>query len=106
VFVVATTDEDDTYTTATSTGTFETSLNLAGGVNPIKIFAFDLNGKQAQTQITTVFSTEYDKSTPQPVASGSADAIRQKVDEKLKEASATPLAYMGTVTDLTDNTIQ
>lgn len=35
-----------------------------------------------------------------------ADAIREKVQEKIEQAQRKPKAYLGTVTDITENTIQ
>lgn len=106
-YVIGTNETDDAFATAASDGTFNMNMDLTGGANPTKIFAFDANGKMAQTDLMTVFSTEYDKdAVPASTASPSADAIRQKVDQKLKEATSPAIAYLGTVTDLTDNTIQ
>lgn len=103
--------EDSDYVTKTDTSAqFEVEAELNGGPNQIKVVAFDSLGGSTQTNLLLVYSSEFGKdestTTQTPDATVSADAVRQKVQDKLNQVESNPIATLGTITDITDNTVQ
>lgn len=110
-YVVVSAEDQDYVTKSDNNGQFEIETDLNGGVNQIRVAAFDDSGASAQTNLLLVYSSEYAKdqdtsATTDQNSTPSADSIRQKVQEKLSQVESNPIATLGTITDLTDNTIQ
>lgn len=103
--------EDDDYTIqADTSGSFTQDVSLTPGINHIKVTAFDSNGNQSSASILVVYSSSFQIRTlpsgsPSVNASDSSD-IRQKVAQGLANTLSRPKAYIGTVTDITDSTIE
>ncbi len=91
-------------------GTFSQDTELIPGINQIKITAFDENGNSSLDKVLVVFSSSFQVrgSIGSSASSNASDeaSIRQKVQEKVEAALNRPKAYIGTVTDITDSTIQ
>lgn len=91
------------------TGVFSQDVDLTGGINQIKITSLNKNGDSAFQKIIVVYSTSFQlNSVASPVpssATGESD-IQAKVAQKVAEALSRPKAYIGTVTDIADSTIQ
>lgn len=90
-------------------GVFAQDVDLTGGVNQIKITAFDPTGAQSIQKVLVVYSSSFEVSqvpTPTPGDSSTESAIRAKVQQKVAEAMNKPKAYLGVVTDIADSTIQ
>ena len=112
--VVVVAQTEDTISKTDAKGGFEVKADLSGGLNILKIVSFDpLNGL-SQENLTLVYSSEFakflenteEKSENNKESTNSADAIREKVKEKLAEAIKNPIVYLGIITDITDKTIQ
>ncbi len=107
--VIVTKDEDFIGETDTK-GEFEVKVDLAGGINNLKIVSMDPNDGSSEQNLTLIYSSEFAKflsdKTTASESTEEADVIRNKVKEKLTDAAKNPLAYMGIVTDITDTTIQ
>ena len=93
-----------------STGVFSQAVDLTPGVNQIKATAFNPAGSQSATGVLVVYSSSFVErtlpvSSPAGVASGTSD-IRAKVAQDVANTLNHPKAYIGTVTDITDSTIQ
>jgi hypothetical protein len=93
-----------------STGAFSQDVDLIPRVNQIKVTAFEASGKESATQVLVVYSSSFQvrtlpTSSPEEGASGTSD-IRQKVAQDVANTLSRPKAYIGTVTDITDSTIQ
>lgn len=103
-------NDSDYIIQADEKGNFEEVVELTGGVNQIKITAFDKNGAESGTRVLVVYSSAFVKkdvvSNNPTTDSSSESAIRAKVEEKVKAAMSKPKAYLGVVTDITDSTIQ
>lgn len=103
-------EDSDYIIQANEKGEFNENVDLVSGVNQIKVTAFDKNGSESGTKVLVVYSSAFEKKdvvdekTEKDTSSESA--IRAKVQEKVKEAMSKPKAYLGTVTDITDSTIQ
>lgn len=95
---------------ADSSGAFSQDVDLIPGVNQIKVTAFEASGAQSATEVLVVYSSSFETrtlptGTPNANASGTAD-IRAKIAQDVANTLSRPKAYIGTVTDITDSTIQ
>ena len=107
--------EDGDYTAqADTTGGFSQNVDLIPGINQIKVTAFygSPNGENSysDTQVLVVYSSSFQTKTalsasPAANATGASD-IKKKVAQDVVNAMNQPKAYIGTVTDITDSTIQ
>jgi len=83
-------EEGDYILKSDEKGLFEEEVDLISGVNQIKITAFDPTGAQSIEKVLVVYSS----------------AFEEKEGDRLEKAANKPKAYLGTVTDITDSTIQ
>jgi hypothetical protein len=101
--------EDSDYIVQSDTsGVFSQDVELTSGVNQIKVTAFEASGRTSATQVLVVYSSSFrEKTLPtdSPNASDTSD-IRAKVAEDVANTINRPKAYIGTVTDITDSTVQ
>lgn len=101
-------EEEDYYVKADTKGAFEIEIELIGGVNEIVITAFDEKGSEVTQKLLLVYSTEFEKYLPS-VEQGenvATDSVREKVEQKVSEALNSPKAQLGTVTDISESTLQ
>lgn len=109
-FVVASTDDEDYLVKAESDGGFAIEVDVVGGVNQVLIAAIDESGKMVTTSLTIAHSTEITSGASdkkdQEESTDSSDVVREKVQDKVAEARSVPQFYMGTVTDIAENSIQ
>ncbi len=114
-YVVVSSEDLDYVTKTDNSAQFEVKTDLNGGTNQIKVVAFDSLGGSTQTNLLLLYSSEFGKdqaatatqnATPSADATGSTDTVRQKVQDKLNQVESNPIATLGTITDITDNTIQ
>lgn len=90
-------------------GAFSQDVDLTAGVNQILVSAFDSQGTQSTTRVLVVYSSAFEEKAFESTGSQSATsetAVRDKVAQKVAEALNKPKAYIGTVTDIADSTIQ
>lgn len=112
VWIVISSFESDYIIKSNPQGSFEEEVELTGGVNEILITAFDDNGNPAEEALTIVYSTEFAKDEEsstlsyQEEATEEGDRLVEKVQQKIEEAKNQPKAYLGTITDISENTIQ
>lgn len=101
-------EEKDYFVTATENGSFEQKVELIGGINKIIFTAFDEKGTEAGQELTVIYSSEFTKAMKEKTATAteSADSVREIVEEKIEAALKNPLAYLGTVTDIVESTLQ
>lgn len=83
-WVVVSGEDSDDIINASDSGSFNSNVTLEGGVNQIKINAFDSDGSKAETKILAIYSSSYI-----PPATNSAS-----------------ISYIGVVTDVTNSIIQ
>jgi len=109
-WVVLSTDETDYIIKSNNIGSFEQKIELIGGVNQISITAFRDTANSVEKNLTLIYSTEFPKKTTNsedaPGDQEATNSVRKKVQQKLEAAISKPKAYLGTVTDITENTIQ
>jgi len=110
--VVITGEDEDVIITSGSNGEFSTEIELVGGVNQIFITAFNEEGDLSEQKLTLIYSSEFaqyvesDENEEESEATESADDIQEKVQEKIKQAQKVGVAYMGTITDISEQTFQ
>lgn len=107
-FMVMSGESGDYILQTDSTGAFSQEVALNAGVNQIKITAFDPKGAQSTQKVLVVYSSSFQEQTiPTPDASSTSESdIRARVEQKVAQALNRPKAYLGTVTDISDSTIQ
>ncbi len=101
-------EKRDYYTKSDTKGEFEIEIELLPAVNQIIITAFDDQGTETSLNLLLVYSSEFKKylgdiSSSEPISDGS---VRSRVEQKVKETFASPSATLGTVTDISEGTIQ
>lgn len=116
VLVTVSGEDGDYILKADEKGAFEEEVELIPGVNQIKITAFDPDrigvdptGAQSIEKVLIVYSSSFEKKTteePKTEGATSESDIRLKVQQKVADALNKPKAYLGTVTDIADSTIQ
>jgi hypothetical protein len=102
--------ESDYILRTDESGVFNQEVNLIPGVNQLKLTAFDNTGSQSVEKVLVVYSSSFElntleNETDQNQATENAE-IRQRVQDKVQAALNKPKAYLGTVTDIADSTIQ
>ncbi|KKU16758.1 MAG: hypothetical protein UX25_C0025G0004 [Candidatus Woesebacteria bacterium GW2011_GWC2_45_9] len=107
-FVAVSTEEEDYLTQADTKGSFEVSVELIGGVNQIVITAFDEKGSEVTQKLLLVYSSEFQKYIKEGESQDqeATDSIRFRVEQKVSQALKSPKALLGTVTDISENTLQ
>ncbi len=104
-------EEEDYFGQADEKGEFEVEVDLVGGVNNLGIFAFDSEGNQTNQNLLVVYSSELAKKlqteTEDETDQSTEEAqIDDKVRQKVTEVARQPIAYLGTVTDINQESIQ
>lgn len=95
VYVVAFDTDDEYIVKSDSSGVFELKAQLNSGANEVKIIGVDDSGKTTQTKITLVYFQDFaDEFSKNQISSASATKIQK------------PIAFVGTITDIAENTIQ
>lgn len=90
-------------------GVFSQDIDLASGVNQIKVAAIDSGGNQTSQNLLVVYSAlfQLNASPSAALTNATSDAgIAAMVADKVAAALNNPKAYLGTVTDIADSTIQ
>jgi len=106
-FIAISGESSDYLTQASTSGEFNKDINLDGGLNRLIIDSFDSQGSFSEVISTLVYSSEFAKYLTSSVsATPSSDTIRDKVQQKVDEALKKPKAYIGSITDITESTIQ
>lgn len=109
-WIVVSGEKGDYITQAGEDGAFSQSVDLIAGINQIKVTGLDTEGQNSTQKLVVVYSSTFETQTgptPNPTTAASSEsAIRAKVEEKVSQAMNKPKAYIGTVTDIADSTIQ
>lgn len=110
IWVVVSGEKGDYILQSDEKGIFNQDIVLGGGINQIKITAFDPAGSQSIQKVLVVYSSAFQlKATSPPVSESSTSgeaAIKERVAQKVAAAMDQPKAYLGVVTDITSSTIQ
>jgi hypothetical protein len=102
-------EKGDYIVQSDETGVFSQNVDLAAGTNQIEVTSLDNQGNQAAQKVMIVYSSSFQLNpgaSPTPASATSESDINKAVAQKVAEASKNPKAYIGTVTDIADSTIQ
>lgn len=109
-FVTFSGEDGDFLVQADNSGAFSQSVDLVPGINQIKVTAFDPSGNQNASEVLVVYSSSFqDETSPTSSPSASATSSASISAEVAREVTNTlnrPKAYIGTVTDITDSSIE
>ncbi|OGM56527.1 hypothetical protein A3E46_00035 [Candidatus Woesebacteria bacterium RIFCSPHIGHO2_12_FULL_46_16] len=110
-FVMVSGEDEDVYVRADAKGSFEATIDLSGGTNQIVLTAFDEKGSETSMRLLLVYSSEFEKyiqdnQSSQESTDTATDSVRGRVEQKVKEALSSPKAFLGTVTDISEGTLQ
>lgn len=108
---IAISGEDEDYAfQADAKGSFETEVELTAGVNQLLIVAFDEKGSEVSQKLLLLFSSEFEKymktDEVKEETQNATDSVRDRVQQKVSQALKSPKALLGTVTDISENTLQ
>jgi hypothetical protein len=87
-----------TLTTASGNGEWELDVELTPGLNNLTIYSFN-DSQDAKTHLLTIHTTKLGENSDN-------ETEAQTVENRLEEARKPILAYLGTVTDITDKGVQ
>src|SRR3972149_3789509 len=107
--VIISSEDEDLLLKADSLGSFEQEVELLGGINQLIVASEDESEGKFEQKLTVVFSTEFkarEKASDTPTATNEGDPIREKVREKIEEVKRKPKAYIGTITDKLETSLQ
>lgn len=87
-------------------GVFEKEIDLEGGINQIIVSSIGIDNKIASQNLRLIYSTQIATPEPTKEETSSESAVREAVIKKVEEALNSPKAYLGTVTDIAEGTLQ
>lgn len=110
-YVIFSNNNKDYMTKANSDGSFEANMGLSNGYNNLVVASISSEGQSVSAEVDLIFSIEFSKYIDNPDsgqkdATDSADTIREKIQQKLDATLKQPTAYLGTITDINESTIQ
>ena len=105
-WVVISTDSNDYVIKADNKGVFEKEIDLAGGVNQIIVSSIHQNKNISSQELRLIYSTQLETPRPDSQTISSESGVRETVLKKVEDILNSPKAYLGTVTDIAEKTIQ
>jgi len=90
-WVVISTPETDYFTQTDESGGFKEEIKLISGINDLFFYSFNQEGKSAGKNLTVVLSSAFPEAED---------------NNRIEQTKNQPIAYIGTVTDITEDTIQ
>ena len=91
-------EDADAFAISNSDGSFTIPFELTAGTNQIEVFAFD-NGQEKRGQRMVIFSSQFAETE-------AAEDPEERAEERVEQSSNPPVAELGTVTDITDTTVE
>lgn len=105
-WVVVSTDSEDYLTQSQNDGSFSIDVDLSPGLNHIKASSVNAQGSSVSQDILTVYSSSFKENLATSESSENNTSSESALTLKLAKAGNPPKAYIGTVTDIIDSTIQ
>jgi hypothetical protein len=99
--VFVSTEKFDYTTMSKKNGEFSQQIELVGGLNRIIIKSYDKDGFSNTDELILVYSNQISQTNQQE-----EETLEDKVEQKIEQASNKLKAYMGTLTDISDVTLQ
>ena len=98
--ILAMGEDEQVVGKSNTSGEFELELELIGGLNQISIYAFDDNGGNVSESVRIAYSSQLKPEDEE------TDDLEEKVEAKIEEVREKLTFYMGTLTDISENTFQ
>jgi hypothetical protein len=102
-WVVISSENVDYLTQSADNGTFSVDVKPEAGINHIKVTSVNVQGDESSQEIVAVYSPSFQTDAPAITEGSETD---KTVALKISQAENPPKAYIGTVTDISDSTIQ
>lgn len=104
-------ESEDYITAVDDSGSFTQNVELVGGINRLNIASISTDGQTITKQLTLVYSTEFeadieDENTDTPPATEEAEILEEKIRDKISLQKSKPKAYIGIITDKTEESLQ
>ena len=105
-WAIISTDSNDYVIKADDKGVFEKEVDLEGGVNQIVVSSVNQNNNISSQELRLIYSTQLETPKPGSQPTSSESGVRETVLKKVEDILNSPKAYLGTVTDIAEKTIQ
>jgi len=104
--IVISTNSNDYITKTDQKGTFEKEVDLEGGVNQIIVSAVTKDNNISSQELRLIYSTQLETQKSESQTTSGESGVREIVLKKVEDILNSPKAYLGTVTDIAEKTIQ
>ena len=98
-YIIVTGGSIDQISRSLSDGTFEFDYEIDPSINYLTVNSLSITGERSKTNLELIYSSE-------AALGGDEEEISEKVENKLEEAQRKAEFFKGTVTDITDKSIQ
>ena len=105
-WIIVSGESGDYFTKSMDDGTFSLNIDYSAGINNIKVTSVETSGSISSQQVLVVYSASFQNSLPEQNSSTNEADLNKVVALKIARAEKPPKAYIGTVTDIADSTIQ
>lgn len=105
-WIVISSNSNDYVTKADEKGVFEKDIDLSGGVNQIIVSSVTQDKNISSQELRLIYSTQLQTPAPNSQTTSSESGVREIVLKKVEDILNSPKAYLGTVTDIAEKTIQ
>ena len=109
-WVIASSEAGDYIAKAENDGSFSINVELEAGVNILQVTSVNNQSESSSQKVLVVYSPSFQttapSSSPESSEASSESDITKAVALKVAQAGNLPKAYIGTVTDIADSTIQ
>jgi hypothetical protein len=109
--IVIISGEGEDYVIPTdNSGSFHQEVELAAGINQINLVSISSEGERNESTLTVIYSKEFENELEEEgedeSATDSASTIDEKVQDRINMQKLNPKAYIGAVTDKTEDSLQ
>ena len=107
-WVVISAENVDYLTQSADDGTFSANIEPKAGVNHIKVTSVNTQGDESSQEVLAVYSSSFqsESSTDTKDSEKTDSETDKEVALRVSQAENPPKAYIGTITDISDSTIQ
>jgi len=104
--IVISTNSNDYITKTDQKGTFDKEVDLEGGVTQIIVSAVPKDNNISSKELRMMYSTQLETQKSESQTTSGESGVREIVLKKVEDILNSPKAYLGTVTDIAEKTIQ
>lgn len=104
--VAISSEENDYITTSEEDGSFEQEVDLEAGINEVVLIATSTEGESATQKLVLVHTTKLDKPQIEEDQEEATESSESKIRDRIDEVLSSLKSYIGSVTDISKETIQ